>query len=128
MKRKIKLNRNVFDKNKFKETVDTSFSQLKVKPTQKFFDTSLATVNDFFVLYEELFYEIPKDGTTNSHEYLIQQSSEYTGFVGVNDEIQALLTEITMLREELLEKEKTIANLDIGSVTITENISTGTIT
>ena len=112
MKKKISLNRQVFDKNKFKTTVDTTFSQLKIKPTQKYFDTSLATVADFFVLYENLFYEIPKEGQTNSHEYLIQQSREYTGFMGVNEEIKALLAEITLLREDLLEKEKSLAELN----------------
>ena len=69
----IKLNRTVFDKRKFEQTVDTSFSQLVPKEEQKFFDVNLATVDDFFTLYTNLFYEIPKEGEVNSHSYLIRK-------------------------------------------------------
>ena len=111
MKEKITFNRTVFDKNKFNETVDTEFSQLVTKPQQVFFDTSLATVDNFFTLYEDLFYEIPQEGENNSHQYLIKQSTEYVGFTTENENIQALLDEIASLREELL-----IANQNIAGV------------
>ena len=43
----INLNRQVFDKDKFKETIDTTFSQLVDRSDLQFFDLNLATVGDF---------------------------------------------------------------------------------
>ena len=57
---KINLNRTVFDKRKFNQSVDTEFSQLVPKEEQRFIDPDLATVDDFFTIYTNLFYEIPK--------------------------------------------------------------------
>lgn len=99
----VNLNRQVFDKEKFNETIDTSFSQLgPQQPDPSFFDTNLATVEDFFTLYDKFFFEIPKEGQTNSHTYLITESTEYVGFQQNQEEIQALLQEIADLREENL--------------------------
>jgi hypothetical protein len=58
-----------------------------------------------------LFYDIPKFGETNSHEYLIKQSSDYVGSAILTDDIQALLDEITSLREENLELQRNIIDL-----------------
>ena len=109
---KVKLNKTVFDKGKFEQTVDTTFSQLVTKPEQKFFDISLASVDDFFAIYTNLFYDIPKEGKVNSHTYLIKESTEYVGFDEINEDIQALLDEITKLREELLTKDTNILELE----------------
>lgn len=107
---KVNLNRQVFDKAKFNETIDTSFSQLGPQPPDpSFFDINLATLADFFTLYDKFFFEIPKEGDTNSHAYLVQESGNYLGSQKVNEEIQALIDEISDLREENLEllKENT---------------------
>ena len=109
---KVKLNKTVFDKGKFEQTVDTTFSQLVTKPEQKFFDIGLGTVNDFFAIYTNLFYDIPKEGETNSHEYLVKESGEYIDFNQINEDIQILLDEITKLREESLKKDTTILDLE----------------
>jgi hypothetical protein len=78
---KINLNRQVFNKAKFNETIDTSFSQLGVQEEDpSFFDINLATQADFFTLYDKFFYDIPKEGEINSHTYLITESTEYVGF------------------------------------------------
>ena len=108
---KINLNRTVFDKRKFNQSVDTEFSQLVTKEQQNFFDPDLATIDDFFTIYTNLFYEIPKEGAVNSHEYLIVESSEYINFDKINEDIQVLLEEITSLREELLVRDQD--NLDL---------------
>jgi len=101
---KINLSRQVFDKKKFNETVDTTFSQLGAQPIDpSFFDINLATQEDFWTLYDKFFFEIPKEGDTNSHTYLVQESSNYLGSQIVNEEIQALIGEISDLREENLE-------------------------
>ena len=60
------------------------------------------SVEEFFGLYNSLFYDIPALGETNSHQYLIRTSGEYINFDEVNDEIQALQAEIAQLRSDLL--------------------------
>jgi hypothetical protein len=107
---KIKLNKQVFDKEKFNQTVDTSFNQLVKVPNPTFFDINLATINDFFILYNKFFYEIPKLGSSNSHQFLVKESSDYIGSSQINDEIQALLDEITQLRQENLKINEEYTN------------------
>jgi len=99
---KLNLNRQVFDKNKFTNTVDTSFSQLR-EPTPPTPEINLENIEEFFTLYSEIFFQIPKLGLTNSHEFLVKESGEYINFQQNNEEIQALLQEITSLREENLQ-------------------------
>jgi hypothetical protein len=48
MSESAKLNRQVFDKDKFKETINTGFSELSSQPDPKFFDIDLATLKDFW--------------------------------------------------------------------------------
>ena len=47
MKKSTNLKRQVFNKKKFKETVDTEFSQLVQPEDPSFFDLDLATLKDF---------------------------------------------------------------------------------
>ena len=109
--REITFNRQVFNKSKFNDTVDTEFTQLIQTPDETFFDVNLATVEDFFTIYGNLFFDIPQLGDSNSHQFLIRQSTEYIGLEEQNATIQALLDEITELREENLEIRK--QNLDL---------------
>ena len=107
----ITLVREAFDKDKFKETVNTEFTQMGVaEPDLSFFDPDLATVGDFFTIYNNLFFLIPKDGP-NPHTSLVEQSSEYINYQANQVEIQALLDEIAELREQNLQ-----LTIDIGSV------------
>ena len=106
------LNRQVFDKQKFKDTVNTSFTQLGVsEPDPSFFDINLATVADFFTLYDKLFFEIPREGEINSHEYLALESGNYSNFQQNSEEIKALLDEIAELRQENLELRQEITDV-----------------
>src|SRR6056300_1569941 len=100
MEKQAKLNRQVFDKSEFNDTFSTEFTQLVSTPDPSFFDIDLATQEDFFILYEKFFYEIPKEGDINSHTYLIQTSGEYVNFIPQQEEITALLQEISELRRE----------------------------
>ena len=107
----ITLIRQAFNKEKFNETVNTEFTELGViDPDLGFFDPNLATVGDFFSVYSNLFFLIPKTGP-NSHTTLIDQSSEYIDYKANQEEIQALLDEIAELREQNLQ-----LTLDIGNV------------
>lgn len=107
----VNFSRQVFNKQKFQNTVDTQFTQLVQIPDETFFDPSLATVEDFFIIYDNLFFDIPQLGEANSHEFLIKQSTEYIGFKEQNETIQALLDEITELRQENLEIRQQNLNL-----------------
>ena len=76
--------------------VDTSFTELGVSDIQPVVTSSVA---DLFVLYDELFYEIPKTGV-NSHTSLVERSSQYVDYEQNNQTIQALLEEINSLRRD----------------------------
>ena len=112
MAENIQLNKNVFSKRQYQKTIDTSFTQLGVKTIQEQIDEQ-PTVQEFFDLYNELFYEIPEEGSTNSHEFLVKTSGDYIGFDGLNDEITALQNEIAQLREDLLDAQK--ENVELAS-------------
>lgn len=101
MKTQYNLSKEVFSKSQYQNTIDTSFSQL-ITPQNEVAGVDLPTVDQFFNFYNQLFFDIPKFGETNSHEYLIKTSQEYIGQSLVNEEIQALTAEITNLRQELL--------------------------
>lgn len=117
----VNLNRQVFNKQKFNDTVDTTFSELGVQEQDlNFFDLNLATVDDFFILYNKLFFEIPKEGAINSHTFLVKESGDYVGSQQFNEEIQALLQEITDTREENVTLRQD--NVDL----IVENTKLGT--
>lgn len=111
MKINLPLNKQVFSKNEFYDTVDTNFTQLVQQSPNVVFDVNLATLEDFFTLYNKFFFEIPKEGDINSHRFLIQESGDYVGFTQSNEEIQALLDEIDSLREENLSLIKDLENL-----------------
>ena len=120
---KISLYRDVFDKTAFNNTVDTNFSQLDQEaPDLSFFDPNLATIEDFFNIYQNLFYQIPKFGDILSHQYLVVESTAYTNFIENQQQIDALLEEITDLREENLQLQLDIQQLLGAKETIDQAI------
>ena len=113
MSEEINFNKTVFNKAQYIKTIDTAFSELGVTTVQEQLDTQ-PTVEEFFSLYNQLFYEIPEFGEINSHEFLIQQSSEYINFEANQETIDKLQEEISILREELLDSQKQIVELETG--------------
>lgn len=109
--KQVNIKRQVFDKKAFNDTINTEFTQLVSQPDPSFFDINLATQQDFWLLYEKFFYEIPKEGEINSHEYLAKTSGEYINFAPQQEEIEALLNEIAELRTENLEVRQEIAQV-----------------
>ncbi len=121
---RIVLERDVFNKTAFNNTVDTNFTQLdQAPPDLSFFDPNLATVEDFFSIYQNLFFQIPKFGDINSHQYLVIESTAYTGFIENQEQIDALLEEIVDLREENLQLQLDIQQLLGAKETIDQAIS-----
>tara|TARA_R110000737_G_scaffold19319_1_gene37365 strand:- start:2617 stop:3060 length:444 start_codon:yes stop_codon:yes gene_type:complete len=110
-KTSVTLIRQAFNKEAFNQTINTEFTQLGVAEVDlSFFDPNLATIGDFFSIYNNLFFLIPKTGP-NSHTTLIEESSQYVDYQANQAEIQALLDEITELREQNLQ-----LTVDIGNI------------
>lgn len=110
---KIDLSKTVYNKASYNKIIDTSFNYLG---TVNIVDTlqNQPTVEEFFELYNTLFYDIPEEGDSNSHEYLINQSSEYINFTQNNEEIEELQKEISQLRTELLDCQKQLLESQTG--------------
>ena len=114
MSENINFSKQVYNKNDYQKIIDTSFTQLGVQTIQQQLNTQ-PTVDEFFIMYNDLFYNIPEKGNINSHEYLIKTSSEYVGFETNIEEITALQAEITQLRIELLDSQKQVIELQTGT-------------
>jgi hypothetical protein len=105
----IPIQKTVFNKDTYSRVVDTQFSQLLNQGAEG--ETLSFTVDDFFQLYDEVFYQIPKEGDINSHQYILQREADYLGISISQDDVQALLNEITSLRQQVLEAQSTINDL-----------------
>jgi hypothetical protein len=116
MAQPVTLQKQVYDKNQYQKVIDTSFTQL-VQPVSQDTGSVLPSVDQFFDFYNQLFFDIPKFGETNSHEYLIKTSTEYIGASSVvSDELQALIDEITELRQENLDLQQQLLSSITPSV------------
>ena len=99
----IPIEKQVFDKSQFGRVIDTQFRQLLNNVNAG--ETPTFTLEDFFQLYEDLFYQIPKEGDTESHRYILEKEADYLGIIVSQDDIQALLDEITNLRQQVLDTQ-----------------------
>ena len=124
MEKKVKLNKEVFDKRTYKKTINTDFTQLGISSIESQLDIQ-PTTQEFFKMYNDLFYQINELGPTNSHEYLVKTSGEYINFEETNELVEALQQEITALREELLNTQVELAETVSGaSLGITGSLTT----
>jgi hypothetical protein len=105
----IPVQKTVFNKDTYSRVIDTQFSQFLNQGATT--ETPSFTIDDFFQLYEDLFYQIPREGDTNSHKYILQKEADYLGISISQDDVQALLNEITSLRQEILGAQQTINDL-----------------
>lgn len=113
MSEKLPLVKNVYSKTQFIKTVNTEFSSPNTPVVTP--QVLTASVDQFFNEYQNLFYQIPKQGPTNSHEYLIKTSQEYVGASQDTSDLDALIDEIDSLRLTIFEQQQTIASLITGS-------------
>jgi hypothetical protein len=107
----IPVQKTVFSKDQYSRVIDTQFSQFASQEEEEL----SFTVDDFFELYDQVFYQIPRDGESDSHQYILQREADYLGISLSQDDVQALLDEITSLRQQLLDSQ-TIIN-ELTSVT-----------
>jgi len=106
----IPIEKQVFDKNQFGKVIDTEFSQLLNQQIEV--PTPTFTLEDFFTLYDQLFYQIPKEGEADSHRYILQREADYLGVIIDQDDIQALLDEITALRQQVLDAQTALNDIN----------------
>jgi len=111
----VNLNKQVYNKNQYEKVIDTSFSQLTPLPPNTGGILPTISITDFFNAYKALFFQIPKLGDTDSHQYLIQTSAEYVGQEGNDELIQSLLEEINQLRQDNLSLEQQLLDIQTGT-------------
>jgi hypothetical protein len=118
----VNLNKKLYAKNQYERVIDTKFSQLaNVTPPEV--TEATISVDEFFQNYNQIFFQIPKVGEINSHEYLVKTSSEYLDSAPLNEDIQALIDEINTLQQQNLELNQRIIEL---SATMPSTSATGT--
>tara|TARA_R110000803_G_scaffold206510_1_gene273805 strand:- start:62 stop:508 length:447 start_codon:yes stop_codon:yes gene_type:complete len=120
----VDLRRGVFNKGQYEQVIDTSFSQLGVTSISASAENQVS-VEEFFGLYNSLFYDIPPNGDTNSHEFLVKESGQYINFDQIAEEILALQQEIDGLRRDLLAEQIKAVELETG-VSLTGSVNLGT--
>ena len=115
----INLIKQTYSKTQYERVIDTSFTQLVQPVTTGSAVAPTISIAEFFTNYQTLFFEIPKFGDTNSHEYLIKTSQEYAGDFNNDETIQALIEEITQLRQENLDLQQqliSVPTITTGSI------------
>jgi len=116
-KEEIKIQKKVYERNSVSNVISREFNQL-IQKEQEVEIQPIPTIEDFFALYDELFFEIPKEGE-KSHQELITRSSEYLGIKNENSiDVQLLQEEITLLRQQLLESNQALENIKISGAKI----------
>jgi hypothetical protein len=107
MKKNISIRKNIYSSNKYKEVINTDFSEL-------FSTRENFTIEDFFDLYNELFLQIPETGEF-SHEALVRKSGQLItpGNDAKDDEIENLQSTIEDLQKQLLDASKPNTEVDV---------------
>jgi hypothetical protein len=112
MANELKISKTQLNKEDLDKVIDRSFKTFGLPLPE---DEGV-TVEEFFTYYEELFNEIPLNGATNSHEYLVKTSGALLEFEKDTEDIQPLLDEIAQLRQQLLEANQEIVELRTPNV------------
>lgn len=107
MEENIPIQKDIYSSNKFKEVIDTDFSELF--NARETFD-----VEDFFNLYNELFLVIPIEGDL-SHKALIRKSQQLIlpGKDVKDKEIDNLQSLINDLQKQLLDASQPSAEVEV---------------
>jgi len=112
MANEVRIKKTVYNKDEFNKVVDNEFKTF----TQPVEAESGLSIEEFFTEYRKLYYEIPLQGD-DSHTTLIIESSKLVEFEKDTEDIQPLLDEIAILREQnnelnqqLFDLEQQIAN------------------
>tara|TARA_R110000764_G_scaffold128428_1_gene216206 strand:- start:1269 stop:1766 length:498 start_codon:yes stop_codon:yes gene_type:complete len=110
---RLDLRKETFNKAQYIKTINTSFDELGNTTITEDLQVQ-PTVEEFFGLYNSLFYDIQALGETNSHQYLAKTSGEYINFDNISAEVQALQAEIAQLRENLLKAQMDLITVQVA--------------
>jgi len=113
----IRIQKTVLNKEEFDKVIDSSFTTF-VDPAA---EVDNDTVEELFRLYSKLYYEVPIEGETNSHTYLLKESSKLVNLEKDLTDVQPLLDEISDLRERLLSVNQEMVELQTGNITNAAN-------
>ena len=105
----IKINKTTVNSQLADKSIDRTFSELIPK-------TEIISIDQFFDYYNQLFYDIPRDGN-NSHKKLIVQSTEFYGnYKDSRDDL------IESLEKRIKELEYQLLNTELGGVELEEKL------
>lgn len=119
MSQEIKISKKVYDRGESNEVFkkDITHFVTGIDPntgeTTTVETAQLPTIEEFFIYYDRLFNEIPREGNINSHRYLVDRSSTVLPEQDSTQDIQPLLDEIARLRRELLNTNQQIIDLTL---------------
>ena len=105
----ITLNKTTINNQTADNSIDRTFIELIPKQ-------DLVSINQFFDYYDQLFYDIPRNGS-NSHKKLIDQSTEFYGNYKDNRDII-----IQQLEKRILELENQLLNTELSEVELEEKL------
>jgi hypothetical protein len=106
----VEMVKEIYGLNTYSKAIDTKFTEL-VQPVSAA-TSSAVTIDQFFQYYDELFFNIPVEGSINSHVYLVERSQQYIGGSVIDAEKQALIEEINSLRQQLLDVNQAFTNIN----------------
>ena len=113
MSEQVKIQKTIYGLQSFNNVINTDFSELITTGQSTSSASPDMTVPQFFNEYDILFYEIPKDGSDNSHLGLATRSLEY-----LDISLEDLQNEINELREENVNLQNQIlltSQINIGT-------------
>lgn len=121
MSQDLKISKKVYDKeesneifnkgiNYFSDSGSIGLTQQPTEVTQ-----GIPSIEQFFIYYDQLFNEIPIEGSINTHRYLVNRSKALLPEETSVSNIQPLLDEIARLRRELLDANQQIIDLTINN-------------
>lgn len=106
----VNVARKIYGTNSFKNVINTEFTEFVPKDSPVSIQ-QLTNVEEFFKMYDALFYDIPATDENNSHLELINRSSDY---IGVS--LSELEEEIKNLREENVSLKNQIVTLTQNNI------------
>lgn len=108
MAKKVEIKKTVFDRKGYRGVIDSKFKFFKeLEPV-----VDPDTVEELFRLYDKLYALIPIEGEEQSHQYLVERSSELYKIDTQLESIQPLLDEVASLRGQILESNRRILELE----------------
>jgi len=109
-RKRIQITKTSYNSSQFSNLVDSEFTSF----TDPIEEVDTDTVEEFFRLYDKLYFSIPAEGEEDSHEFLIKKSSELIKLETQSEDIQPLLDEIGQLRQQLFDANEQIFELQLN--------------